>query len=163
MRSLTLLTLALSVNLLVFGCGGDSNKSGSVGEHVHVAPHGGQLVEVGEHGSGYNLELVLHPDGFLQIYVLDAHAENFVRIPAPSIEIEIPGEGNSSRTLLCEPVADTATGETVGNTSLFTSTERISDLLPLQAVIPQLQLMEFVYENVPIEFSGKSGHADHEH
>jgi hypothetical protein len=30
-------------------------------------------------------------------------------------------------------------------------------------VIPQLQLMEFVYENVPIEFSGKSGHADHEH
>ena len=163
MRSSTLLTLALSLNLLVFGCGGDSNKSGSVGEHVHVAPHGGQLVEVGEHGSGYNLELVLHPDGFLQIYVLDAHAENFVRIPAPSIEIEIPGEGNSSRTLLCEPVADTATGETVGNTSLFTSTERISDLLPLQAVIPQLQLMEFVYENVPIEFSGKSGHADHEH
>ena len=120
-------------------------------------------MEVGEHGSGYNLELVLHPDGFLQIYVLDAHAENFVRIPAPSIEIEIPVEGNASRTLLCEPVADTATGETVGNTSLFTSTERISDLLPLQAVIPQLQLMEFVYENVPIEFSGKSRHADHEH
>ena len=128
-----------------------------------AAPHGGQLVEVGEHGSGYNLELVLHPDGFLQIYVLDAHAENFVRIPAPSIEIEILVEGNASRTLLCEPVADTATGETVGNTSLFTSTERISDLLPLQAVIPQLQLMEFVYENIPIEFSGKSGHADHEH
>ena len=130
---------------------------------MHVAPHGGQLVEVGEHGSGYNLELVLHPDGFLQIYVLDAHAENFVRIPAPSIEIEIPVEGNASRTLLCEPVADTATGETVGNTSLFTSTERISDLLPLQAVIPQLQLMEFVYENIAFEFSGNSGHADHEH
>lgn len=156
-------SLLLTICLFLLGCGGDSGKSGSGGHHVHVAPHGGQLVEVGEHGSGYNLELVLHPDGFLQIYVLDAHAENFVRIPAPSIEIEIPVEGNSSRTLLCEPVADTATGETVGNTSLFTSTERISDLLPLQAVIPQLQLMEFVYENVPIEFSGKSGHADHEH
>lgn len=156
-------SLLLTIWLFLLGCGGDSDKSGSGGHHVHVAPHGGQLVEVGEHGSGYNLELVLHPDGFLQIYVLDAHAENFVRIPAPSIEIEIPVEGNASRTLLCEPVADTATGETVGNTSLFTSTERISDLLPLQAVIPQLQLMEFVYENVPIEFSGKSGHADHEH
>ena len=156
-------SLLLTICLFLHGCGGDSGKSGSGGHHVHVAPHGGQLVEVGEHGSGYNLELVLHPDGFLQIYVLDAHAENFVRIPAPSIEIEIPVEGNASRTLLCEPVADTATGETVGNTSLFTSTERISDLLPLQAVIPQLQLMEFVYENVPIEFSGKSGHADHEH
>lgn len=156
-------SLLLTICLFLLGCGGDSDKSGSDGHHVHVAPHGGQLVEVGEHGSGYNLELVLHADGFLQIYVLDAHAENFVRIPAPSIEIEIPVEGNASRTLLCEPVADTATGETVGNTSLFTSTERISDLLPLQAVIPQLQLMEFVYENVPIEFSGKSGHADHEH
>lgn len=156
-------SLLLPICLFLLSCGGDSGKSGSGGHHVHVAPHGGQLVEVGEHGSGYNLELVLHPDGFLQIYVLDAHAENFVRIPAPSIEIEIPVEGNASRTLLCEPVADTATGETVGNTSLFTSTERISDLLPLQAVIPQLQLMEFVYENVSIEFSGKSGHADHEH
>ena len=81
MRSSALLTLALSLNLLVFGCGGDSKKSGSVGEHVHVAPHGGQLVEVGEHGSGYNLELVLHPDGFLQIYVLDAHAENSFVFP----------------------------------------------------------------------------------
>ena len=163
MRTSTLLTLALLLNLLVFGCGGDSNKSGSVGEHVHVAPHGGQLVEVGEHGSGYNLELVLHPDGFLQIYVLDAHAENFVRISTPSIEIELSGEDNASRTLLCEPVADPATGETVGNTSLFTSTERITDLLPLQGVIPQFQLMEFVYENIAFEFSGNSGHANHEH
>ena len=34
--------------------------------------------------------------------------------------------------LLCEPVADPATGETVGNTLLFTSTERITDLLPFK-------------------------------
>ena len=163
MRFSTFLTLALSLSLLVLGCGGDSYQSGSGGEHVHVAPHGGQLVEVGEHGSGYNLELVLHPDGFLQIYVLDAHAENFVRISTPSIEIEISREDKTSRTLLCVPVADPATGETVGNTSLFTSTERITDLLPLQGVITQLQLMEFVYENLVIEFSGKGGHADHEH
>jgi hypothetical protein len=60
-------------------------------------------------------------------------------------------------------VADPATGETVGNTSLFTSTERITDLLPLQGVIPQFQLMEFVSENIAFEFSGNSGHADHEH
>ena len=43
----------------------------------HAAPHGGQLVELGEHGSGFNLELVLHEDGFLQIYVLDAHVDRF--------------------------------------------------------------------------------------
>ena len=43
----------------------------------HPAPHGGQLVELGEHGSGFNLELVLHEQGFLQIYVLDAHVTGF--------------------------------------------------------------------------------------
>ena len=69
-----------SLPILFTAC--DSVDHGSSGgHHVHVAPHGGQLLEVGEHGSGFNLELLLHPDGFLKIYVLDAHAENFVRIP----------------------------------------------------------------------------------
>ena len=82
----------LFIPLFFIACGKDSHEhdSGSEkGHHVHVAPHGGQLVEVGEHGAGFNLELVLHADGFLQIYVLDAHAENFVRIPAYSMSFEI--------------------------------------------------------------------------
>ena len=110
---------------------------------------------MGEHGSGFNLELLLHPDGFLQIYVLDTHAENFVRIPAPSILINVLGENNST-TIECEPVEDQATGETIGNTSLFTSTTRITELLPLNGVIHELQILEFTYPNVEISFSGKS-------
>ena len=51
-----------------------------------------------------NLELVLHPDGFLQIYVLDAHAENFVRIPAYSMTSEIQDTNNSTKQILYEAV-----------------------------------------------------------
>ena len=132
------------------------NHQGEGGsKHVHVAPHGGQLVEVGEHGSGFNLELLLNPDGFLQIYVLDAHAENFVRISAPSIIISVPSENNPT-VIECEPVEDQATGETIGTTSLFTSTTRIKEMLPLKGVIQELHILEFTYENVAISFSGNS-------
>jgi len=60
----------------------------------------------------FHLELVLDaPTGTLQAYVLDAEMENFVRSPAPSIEIE--------RILVLSAVANPMTGETVGDTSLF--------------------------------------------
>jgi hypothetical protein len=155
MKSLPFLSLFSLITF--FGCENSSESHHGEGgsKHVHIAPHGGDLVEVGEHGSGFNLELLLHPDGFLQIYVLDAHAENFVRIPAPSILITIPGENNST-TIECEPIEDQATGETIGNTSLFTSTTRITDYLPLKGVIEELQILEFTYPNVEISFTGKA-------
>ncbi len=146
--------------ILLFGCGGNesthSSESDSHEHHVHVAPHGGQLVEVGEHGSGFNLELVHHFDGFLQIYILDAHAENFVRIGGDFIELTMPGENNTVDRIICEAIPDPVTGETVGNTSLFTSTERITDILPLQAMIPRLSILDYTFENIEINFSGNS-------
>ena len=141
-----------------FGCEDSShNHQGEGGsKHVHVAPHGGQLVEVGEHGSGFNLELVHHFDGFLQIYILDAHAENFVRIGGDFIELTMPGENNTVDRIICEAIPDPVTGETVGNTSLFTSTERITDILPLQAMIPRLSILDYTFENIEVNFSGNS-------
>ena len=51
--------------------------------HVHTAPHGGTLVELGNHA--YNVELLRDPaTGKLTAWILDAHAENFIRIKAPS-------------------------------------------------------------------------------
>ena len=150
----------LNYSFLIFvlfffvSCGNDDQQNGNSGTnsyHVHVAPHGGQLVEIGEHGSGFNLELVLHSDGFLQIYVLDAHAEEFVRITSDSIDFEIPFENNESKSFVCEAISDPTTGETVGNTSLFTSTERVTDYLPFKAIIPKLNIYEFTYENVAFE------------
>ena len=150
------LTVILLIPLFFISCGKDSHEHDSDPEHshhVHVAPHGGQLVEVGEHGAGFNLELVLHPDGFLQIYVLDAHAENFVRIPAYSMTFEIQDTNNSTKQILCEAVEDPVTGETVGNSSLFTSTERIQEFIPFKGVFTQLDIMEFSYENLSFELS----------
>ncbi len=150
------LTAILLIPLFYISCGKDSHEHDSEsehGHHVHVAPHGGKLVEVGEHGAGFNLELVLHPDGFLQIYVLDAHAENFVRIPAYSMTFEIQDFNNSTKQILCEAVEDPVTGETVGNSSLFTSTERIQEFIPFKGVFTQLDIMEFSYENLSFELS----------
>ena len=71
------------------GCGKapDAHLPASApGSHIHVAPHGGTLVPLGEHA--YNLELVRDADtGRLSLYVLDGHAENFIRITAPTIEL----------------------------------------------------------------------------
>ncbi|MBI5767676.1 MAG: hypothetical protein HZA93_07760 [Verrucomicrobia bacterium] len=86
-------------------------------QHAHTAPHGGTLVEIGEHA--YNLELVRDAAaGKLTVYVLDGHAENFVRIKSPSLEIAASG-GASKRLLALRAVANSATGETVGDTSCF--------------------------------------------
>ncbi|MBT5914792.1 MAG: hypothetical protein HOH60_00440 [Opitutae bacterium] len=146
--------LFLTVSLLFFFSCGEEQQEEIHSAHNHPAPHGGQLVELGEHGSGFNLELVLHEQGFLQIYVLDAHVQNFVRISANSIDIEITDQNGTARIITCEPIEDPITGETVGNTSLFTSTERINEIIPLQGVINKIDIMEFPYENVEINFSG---------
>ena len=76
--------------------------------HVHKAPHGGTLLEVGEHA--YNLELVRDTEaGKLTVYVLDGHAENFVRIAAP--ELQLTAYSGERRTLPLKAIANSATGD----------------------------------------------------
>jgi hypothetical protein len=85
--------------------------------HAHVAPHGGTLVELGDHA--FNVELLRDPaTGKLTAWILDAHAENFVRIKASALElVAMPGGQFTPLTLAA--VANPATGETVGDTSQF--------------------------------------------
>lgn len=152
-------SLILLFSLGITGCGDNQHTHGShaeSGHHQHVAPHGGTLLEVGPHGSGFNLELVLQSDGFLQIYVLDAHAENFVRIAAETIEVEVLDLNQSSSKIFCKAVADPGTGETVGDSSLFASTETITGFLPLKAKIQTLPIKKQVYENIVFELPGNS-------
>lgn len=111
--------LACLLLVVLPGCKRVDNHGAAAGGggHVHRAPHGGTLIEVGQHA--YNLELVHdRAAGKLTVYVLDGHAENFVRIPAPQIEL-IAITGGERRPLALMAVANTATGETVGNTSQF--------------------------------------------
>jgi hypothetical protein len=51
----------------------------------------------------------------------------------------------------------------VGNTSLFASTEKIADQLPLNGVIPIIKVIGKTYENIPFEFNGNSVVHDDDH
>lgn len=86
------------------------------GGHAHQPLMGGELVEVGEHQ--FNLEFKFDAArGVLQAWVLDAHAENFVRVALPAFEV-VEAEG-ARRTIVLQAVANPISGETVGDTSSF--------------------------------------------
>jgi hypothetical protein len=91
----------------------------AAGEHAHTAPHGGVLVELGEHFAF--LEVVLDGDaGSVTIYVLDGEAEKGVRITQPSVSLTFDAPASvAGQTLVLNAKANALTGETVGDTSEF--------------------------------------------
>jgi hypothetical protein len=115
-------SLLCTLCLLLAGLLSSCERPPAPAEHVapahhHTAPHGGLLVEVGSHQ--FNLEL-LHDaaNGTLTLYTLDAHAENFVRTAMRAIDVTLHA-GGQIRSLTLKPVANPATGETVGATSQY--------------------------------------------
>lgn len=136
------------------GCGKapDAHLPASApGSHIHVAPHGGTLVPLGEHA--YNLELVRDADtGCLSLYVLDGHAENFIRITAPTIEL-VAIAGGERRPLNLRAVANSATGETVGDTSQFDGqADWLKKIDSFPGEILGLDLRETKFEKVAFYF-----------
>lgn len=91
-------------------------------EHHHEAPHGGTLVVLGDEAA--HLELVLDPArGHLTGYVLDAEAENAIRIPQSEITLQVFGRDVvSSASIPLKPVSSPLTGEKAGDTSQFEAT-----------------------------------------
>jgi hypothetical protein len=137
--------------LLLVGFGGCSRpeSTSTSGGHAHHAPHGGTLVEVGEHA--YNLELVRDRDaGKLTAYVLDGHAENFIRITAPAIEL-VAFTGGERRPVNLRAVANTATGETVGDTSQFEGqADWLKDADEFPGEIPEIEIRGTTFRNVAL-------------
>lgn len=110
-------TLHLLCGFILIAAFSACGKKAEQGAHLHAAPHGGTLVEIGDHA--YNLELVRDTAaGKLTAYVLDGHAENFVRINSPAIEL-IAMPGGTFTPVSLKAVASSSTGETVGDTSQF--------------------------------------------
>lgn len=116
--------------------------------HVHTAPHGGTLVELGEHA--FNLELVRDSAaGKLTAYVLDGHAEDFVRISAPSFSVTVTIAG-AKKTLPLVAVANAATGEKVGATSQFEVTaDWLKSPAALTGTIDSLTIRDHAFKSVP--------------
>lgn len=126
------------------GCGpAPSSTEGplhsSAGEHHHPSPHGGVTVELGEHQ--FQLD-VLHDStaGTLSVWVMDAHAEEFVRVPFPSLVVEL-SVGGDSRPLTLSAQENPATGETVGHTSQFVGqADWLLGIHQFSGVVPALRI-----------------------
>ncbi len=119
--------------------------------HQHHPPHGGTPVVLGD--EAFHLELVRDPAaGTLRVYVLDDEMEDFVRIAARRMDFRVERDGRKE-TLTLLPVADAATGETVGDTCLF---EAKADWLKradhFKAVIPSLAIQDQAFKNVAFDF-----------
>lgn len=101
---------------------GDTNAKKDDDGHTHEAPHGGALLELGDH-FGF-LELVVDPDaGTATLYVLDGEAEKAVRVAHPTLSLtmtEPAAVGGAPLVLVAQ--ASSLTGETVGDSSQFVVT-----------------------------------------
>lgn len=155
-----LTVLLSSFGLLLAGCVGGENYETVTSEdadraeahadhhhHHHEAPHGGHLIELGDHQ--YNAEVLLEGEPKqLVVYVLDAHAENSVAIESASITFT-PEEGEPI-VLEAQPQEDDAEGKA----SKFVASTSLSDLEDLHGSV------QVTIEGT--EYAGKLSH-DHDH
>lgn len=153
MKTVALLCLALAAGF-AGGCSKtDSGASAkeAVPHHEHKPPHGGAPVELGEEEN--HVEFVLDaPHGKLQAFVMDGELETFVRIGAPSLEITAQVSGQQEKLML-QPVANNATGEKVGDTSLFEAQAAwLRTTATFDAVLKEITVHGKTYTNIGFNF-----------
>lgn len=153
-RLLPLTLLALS-SVFVTGCGkkADHDHAHNHG-HAHTAPHAGTLVELGDHQ--FNLEFILDSTaGKLTAYVLDGHAENFIRLETQTIEVNVTSPA-PARTLILNATANAATGETVGSTSQFeASVDWLKGVDSLSGTVARVDVRGANFLKVPVTVTKK--------
>ncbi|HZP60455.1 MAG TPA: hypothetical protein VFB27_09050 [Opitutaceae bacterium] len=115
----TIFRFGLHVMVMTFILGGCAKKPETAAAPKDRPPHGGTPVAIGD--DEYHVEFVLDPGtGTLSAYLLDDEMEEFVRSNMASFEVTATA-GGGAHTLVFKPVANPATGETVGDTALFTA------------------------------------------
>jgi len=148
------LALGVASSLILTGCGKSETHSDSDhGKlHVHVAPHGGTLLELGEHEA--NLELVRDAAaGKLTAYILDGHAENFLRIPSMGFQLIAQVQGRTE-SLSFKPVANPATGEKAGDTSQFEAqADWIQSTPAFDGSVPELVVKARSFKDIKVQFT----------
>ncbi|MBW8782666.1 MAG: hypothetical protein JF599_12390 [Verrucomicrobia bacterium] len=126
-------------------------------KHEHHPPHGGTPVVLGD--EAYHIELVLDPaEGRLQAFILDGEMENFVRSTVPSLEIIATVDGEK-RPLVLQAVADAASGEKAGDTSLFeTKVDWLKTTKDFDAVLTSIAIRGTTFSGVPFNFPKGNDH-----
>ena len=124
--------------------------------HGHVPLHGGIAVELGAHE--FQLEFV--PDTTarkFQAYVFDGHMENFVRVDAASFVVDVTSP-EENHTLRFMPVANNATGEKAGDTSLFEArAEWLKATIGFDALLKELTIRGKKFTNIAFRVAVRSG------
>jgi len=145
------LNMVLIAVLVLGGCA----KKEAVGLHKDQPPHGGTPVALGDN---YKIEFVLDAaSGTLSAYMLDDEMEEFVRSGMPSFELTAR-VGDAEQTLVFKPVANPATGETVGDTALFTAQAGwLKTTKTFDAVIKSVTLDGTTFTNVAFNFPKGNG------
>lgn len=124
-------------------------------DHHHEAPHGGVLVELGDHVG--NIEFLLEEDGTLTAYVFDAHAENAVRIEQPTLELLIT-VGDSTEAVSLDAVANALTGESVGDTSEFVArVQSLAGKANFEAELKNITFKGVDFANILVSYSTEKG------
>ena len=152
--TLTFISSLALVAMLVAGC--SQNETGSPAKetahhHEHKPPHGGTPVELGE--EEYHVEFVCDPaTGKLRAFVMDGELESFIRIAAPSLEVAAQ-VADKEETLTFQPVANNATGEKVGDTSLFEAqADWLKRATNFDAVLKEITVRTKTYTNISFNF-----------
>jgi hypothetical protein len=155
-RSLVLVATALGAFALLAGCGKKATHEPPEDQagkgHVHAAKHGGVAVELGEHE--YQIEFTVgETPGTIRAYIMDGHMEEFVRIEAATFAATAAVDGQTI-PLVFAAVADPATGEKIGDSSLFEA--KVAGLNAGAAVelkIPALLIKGRTYTNIAARLS----------
>lgn len=89
----------------------------SVESHADTPPHGGVVVELGDHAA--HAEVVMVPDtGELRVHILDGEGQPGKRIAQPSVLVDVETSG---RVVTLELKAAPDAGESVGDASRFSA------------------------------------------
>lgn len=122
--------------------------------HAHDAPHGGTGVELGSHQA--HLELLRDAEsGLMKLWVMDAHMQNYVRIPAENILIKAK-VGEEVKELSFASVANEVTGETIGDSSYFEAmAEWVKTTESFEGEIVSLEIRGMKFDGQTFEFPAK--------
>jgi hypothetical protein len=139
------------------GCSQKAPAAAATGKFVAQPPHGGTPVVLGD--GDYHLELVRDAaTGTLSAYVLDDEMEEFVRSTSPSFELRAT-VGGTPQTLVLTAVANSATGETVGGTSLFQAqADWLKTAGSFSAVLHGLTVRGTTFPDTPFPFPAGNDH-----
>jgi hypothetical protein len=148
------LLLIASASLLVFtGCARKSESAAAAkpAQHEHKPPHGGTPVVLGD--ETYHIELVRDAtSGKLQAFIFDGELEDFIRSSVSSFDVVATING-APMSLVFKPVANSITGETVGDTSLFeTQADWLKTTGDFDAVLKSITIRGSTFSDVKFNF-----------